>query len=151
MTERKVIATVRVVGLPVAKGNMRRKPGGGMYDRAHEALGTWTVAIHTALLGSRGSPWSTMARKPPIVGPVGVNLTFYLVPPRKIPANRRGWPAAKPDRDKLERAVFDALTGIVYVDDAQVVDGATAKLYAVDADHPPGVFIQVFEVPDRHD
>ena len=39
-------------------------------------------------------------------------------------------PTVKPDVDKLSRSVLDALTGIVWVDDAQVVDKTVRKRYA---------------------
>lgn len=39
------------------------------------------------------------------------------------------WPAVKPDATKLVRAVEDALTGIVWRDDAQVVHQAVTKRY----------------------
>lgn len=40
-------------------------------------------------------------------------------------------PLTHPDVDKLLRATFDALTGVVWHDDAQVVCATTAKRYAV--------------------
>jgi Holliday junction resolvase RusA-like endonuclease len=39
-------------------------------------------------------------------------------------------PATRPDIDKLLRAVLDALTGLVFVDDGQVVTVNMAKEYA---------------------
>ena len=35
----------------------------------------------------------------------------------------------RPDRDNLEKAVQDAMTGIVYADDSQVCDGRIKKVY----------------------
>jgi Holliday junction resolvase RusA-like endonuclease len=35
----------------------------------------------------------------------------------------------KPDVDKLMRAVFDALSGVVFEDDAQVVEGSFKKAF----------------------
>ena len=49
----------------------------------------------------------------------------------------------KADIDKLTRGVLDALTGCVYVDDSQVVEGEESKSYC-DAENPqPGVWIGV--------
>lgn len=39
------------------------------------------------------------------------------------------WPGVKPDVDKMARAVLDALTGVLWVDDAQVVDLHATKVY----------------------
>ncbi|MFZ1730810.1 MAG: RusA family crossover junction endodeoxyribonuclease [Bacteroidota bacterium] len=36
------------------------------------------------------------------------------------------FPTSKPDADKLSRAVLEALTGVAYKDDAQVIDNDVA-------------------------
>ena len=46
-----------------------------------------------------------------------------------------------PDLDKLERAVLDALTAVVWVDDSQVAEVDKRKVYADDM--PPGVNVTV--------
>lgn len=43
--------------------------------------------------------------------------------------NAPAFPIGRPDRGKLLRCIEDALAGIVYVDDAQVVDGKVSKVY----------------------
>lgn len=43
-------------------------------------------------------------------------------------ANR---PAKKPDCDNVEKAVYDALNGLAYKDDAQIVESGLKKYYAV--------------------
>lgn len=50
--------------------------------------------------------------------------------------------ATKPDRDKLLRAVQDALTGTLYRDDCQVYAGNTIKLYCGEG-QVPGVQVTV--------
>jgi Holliday junction resolvase RusA-like endonuclease len=50
----------------------------------------------------------------------------------------RRYPTTKPDLDKLARAVLDALTGVYYLDDAQVVSLDLQKAYTHGA---PGVYI----------
>lgn len=42
----------------------------------------------------------------------------------------------KPDKDNLEKAVKDALTGIVWVDDSQVWSSQTFKVIASGRDRP---------------
>lgn len=39
------------------------------------------------------------------------------------------WHTVKPDRTKLQRSTEDALKGILWVDDAQIVDGRSTKKY----------------------
>ena len=67
----------------------------------------------------------------PFEGPVEVLLAFHM--PRPASASKRiQWPAKKPDIDKLARAALDALTGIVFRDDAQVVRLTAAKEFATE-------------------
>jgi Holliday junction resolvase RusA-like endonuclease len=64
----------------------------------------------------------------------GVALTitcrFFLARPKSAPM-LRVYPTVKPDTDKLLRAVGDALKGVLYVDDAQVVSWRGHKRYNV--------------------
>lgn len=48
---------------------------------------------------------------------------------RKFPTH----PTAKPDRGKIARGIEDALTGLVYRDDVQIVDGRVAKRWSTSA------------------
>jgi Holliday junction resolvase RusA-like endonuclease len=66
-------------------------------------------------------------------GPVAIQLDFFMLKPRTI---KRDMPTVPPDLDKLIRGVLDALTGIVYRDDAQVVSILATKSYG-----EPGVNI----------
>jgi Holliday junction resolvase RusA-like endonuclease len=60
--------------------------------------------------------------------PVRARFLFYLAPPQTMPKGRTQ-PAVKPDLDKLCRSTFDALSGILWLDDAQVVDLSARKDY----------------------
>ena len=60
--------------------------------------------------------------------PVEVTYRFYFAKPPSAP-KRRLWPVVKPDWDKISRACGDALTGILYHDDAQVVRATVSKEY----------------------
>jgi Holliday junction resolvase RusA-like endonuclease len=72
-------------------------------------------------------------------GPVAMTLRFTLLRPPSVSAKRRPYPTTKPDADKLARAVWDALKGIVYADDSQVVRLALSKDYG----EAPGVSVGV--------
>src|SRR3989337_562709 len=71
-------------------------------------------------------------------GPISMRLHFGLPKPKSAPKTKRTWPDKRPDLDKLVRAVLDALTGIVFRDDAQVVRMFASKDYGV-----PGVTVEV--------
>lgn len=71
-----------------------------------------------------------------------MELYFTLERPPSVSVRKRPYPITKPDADKLARAVWDALKGIIYADDSQVVRLTLAKDYG-DA---PGVIIQVWEL-----
>lgn len=64
-------------------------------------------------------------------GPLQLQLRFFLPKPKSAPKRRRTWPDKKPDLDKLIRAVGDALTGVLYTDDARIVAITASKDYDV--------------------
>ena len=74
------------------------------------------------------------------LGPVQLALTFHLQRPASVGRSIRPH-IVKPDLDKLVRAVGDAMTGIVYRDDAQVTVTIAAKRY-VDVGIEPHVDIE---------
>jgi Holliday junction resolvase RusA-like endonuclease len=91
-------------------------------------------------------------RKALLTGPLAVWATFYIQRPRShyrvgrfahvVKDSAPKWPTGKPDTTKLFRAVEDALTGVVWVDDAQIVDQHISKKWG----DKPGVLIVVREI-----
>jgi Holliday junction resolvase RusA-like endonuclease len=75
----------------------------------------------------------------PLAGPIALLLTFYRPRPRShygtgknaevLKPSAPAYPTTRPDTLKLARAVEDALTSIVYRDDAQIVDGYQHKRF----------------------
>lgn len=82
----------------------------------------------------------------PITGPVMVDAEFVF--PRmkgqiwKTKPMPRLRHAKKPDTDNLQKAVFDALTGLLWIDDAQICDGRIQKWIAA-GDEQPHVVITI--------
>jgi Holliday junction resolvase RusA-like endonuclease len=82
-------------------------------------------------------------------GPLHLSLVFCLARPKGHFGSGRNadvvkpsaprYPTVKPDATKLTRAVEDAMTGIVWRDDAQVVDQYVTKVY----DEPERVVVTV--------
>lgn len=63
-------------------------------------------------------------------GPIRVEIEFLLARPKSLPKKIPDWwHVKKPDVDKLTRAILDALTGIVFRDDSQVVEVVARKSY----------------------
>lgn len=69
------------------------------------------------------------------VGPVSLSVTFLLPRPKSLP-KRVVSHTKKPDLDKLVRATKDALKGVLYGDDAQVVTLQASKVYAANGSAP---------------
>jgi len=75
----------------------------------------------------------TMNGAPLLEGPLVLDVTFYRVRPKGhfgkhgLLPSAPSHPTTKPDRTKLLRGLEDALTGIVWRDDAQVCGGECRK------------------------
>jgi Holliday junction resolvase RusA-like endonuclease len=90
------------------------------------------AAEHAA--GIAGDGWAVCDPRP-----MRLEVAFILARPKghfgsgrnagTVRASAPAFPATKPDATKLLRAVEDALTGVVWRDDAQVVEQAVWKLY----------------------
>jgi Holliday junction resolvase RusA-like endonuclease len=69
----------------------------------------------------------------PIEGPVTVTVDAYMPRPQRLCRKRDNpgvLPATcKPDADNIGKIVCDALTGVAYADDAQVVELTVRKRY----------------------
>lgn len=135
---------VFVAGQPVPKGSARAFVVRGrarITDAAGGPLKSWAAAVH-------GAAQDLMAGQLPLDGPVELSLEFTLRRPASHPKRARTWPTSKPDIDKLTRGVMDALTKVVYWDDAQVVTLYVTEAWAaVDVDRGPGVVITVERPP----
>jgi crossover junction endodeoxyribonuclease RusA len=157
--------TVR--GIPQPQGSSRARMSKDKTGKLHAfvatdahdektPLGSWRTAIAD---GAR----EAMDEAPLLAGPLKVWLTFVFPRPsshylpacgkRPVPVLRADAPIykmGKPDLDKLLRSALDAMTGIVWRDDSQVVAfGHPAKIYEREAEsealiaHRPGVEVYV--------
>lgn len=96
----------------------------GKTSPQREAFHAWRSAIAT-----EARRW---VRAHPTHQPwdVALTLTIVFALPRPQNERRARYHTRKPDWDKLSRAVCDALTGIVYVDDARLASVHVVKTYA---------------------
>ncbi len=137
--------TFWVPGLPKPAGSKRgfvnRKTGGVIITDACKKTKPWQADVKAfAYEAMRGGPLLTC--------PLELVVTFKLSRPKhhyrtgKNANNLRPdappFPASAPDATKLVRAVEDAMTGVVWKDDALVVDQLVSKRYG-----NPGALISV--------
>lgn len=72
-------------------------------------------------------------------GPVRIVAEFYLPRPKSLPKRRTPPHMKAPDVDKLARSLGDALSGVLYRDDSQVVQMKVSKFYAGVGESPRAV------------
>jgi crossover junction endodeoxyribonuclease RusA len=132
-----------VPGTPVPQGSKTRTPQGG-FREANKNLKPWRDSV-------AWSARAAMTRCKPLSGPVRLSAVFYFPRPQSHFRRVSGTPtlsedapyycAKKPDTDKLVRAIGDAITGICFADDSQVVWIGAMKMYG-----DPRAEIQVWEI-----
>lgn len=126
-----------VPGHPEPAGSKRALPIRGVPGEraivvdANRKSTPWKKYVHDCVIASPG--WGQ------IEGPLELHLDFVLRRPQghygtgknseSVRASAPGWPAVKPDVLKLARGVEDALTGLLYRDDAQIVREQLSKSY----------------------
>lgn len=66
-----------------------------------------------------------------------VRFIFPLPKTRKNP-----WATSRPDLDNLYKAVTDAMNGIVYKDDAQIVKASIEKAYEINGDGRAEIWVR---------
>lgn len=124
---------IDVIGTPIPQGSKTAYVRGGraVLVEANKKLPLWRKTVQDA---AREAFVGEL-----LSSPVSVEITFFM--PRPKNPKWADLPASKPDLDKLIRAVFDALTGIVWVDDALAVSVEAHKFWAVDE---PGCRVEIW-------
>lgn len=131
------------LGLPAPKGS-KRHVGNGVLIESSKRVKPWQRAVAAACRDTyRGDP---------LTGPVGLTVEFYLPRPvahmgtgrnaGQVKASAPIWHITMPDLDKTLRSTGDALTGLAYRDDRQIVAIHAHKHYS-DATHPVGARILI--------
>lgn len=127
--------TFVIPGPPVAKGRPKFAMRGGKgMAYTPEKTRAWEKAAR--LIVSAG-----MKGNPPLEGPIDAELWFGLPRPKTV---KRKHPAVKSDIDNFIKNAFDAMNGIAFVDDCQVVRVNARKEYSF----PPMVIIKISTVDD---
>lgn len=127
--------TIRLPGPPRGKGRHRSRiaAGGGGKAFARQYADPKTAAYEAQL---RAAAALVMAGAAPLCGMLQVAVFAYLPIPASWPKRRQAdararvlRPTTKPDWDNIAK-ITDALNGVVWGDDASVVDGYVRKFYA---------------------
>lgn len=140
-----------VTGNPATAGSKRafpfRKAGGGLGVRVTDdnpRSKDWrAMVVHCAREAYRG---------PLLNGAVRLTLTFVRPRPQghfrtgknagRLKEGAPKYPTTKPDCTKMVRAVEDALKGVIWRDDAQVVEQRIEKVYG----EPAGCVVLIEEL-----
>lgn len=129
-----------VPGKPQGKGRPRAAAR-GKFVRMYTPEKTASYESTIALAASQA-----MAGRPPIEGPVVASIFIALPVPASWSKKKQAQaladqllPITKPDSDNVVKAVFDAINGVVWGDDTQVVDHVARKRYRA----RPGVSVTI--------
>lgn len=126
-----------VPGTPQVQGNHRVSRTGYTYD-TNKKLKPWRDAVAMMVRNHMRKN----GINPITEGPVGMALTFVM-PRTKAMKNKPAPPMTqRPDTIKLARAIEDALAGIAYGDDSQIIHHYLVKRRA-EPDEKPGVKITI--------
>jgi len=141
------VVRFEVRGMPQTQGSMRAFIPKG-----------WKRAIVTHVKGEKLKSWrglimdeaQKVAPAQPLEGALAINVIFWLPRPRGhfgtgknanvLRASAPMYPSGKPDADKLMRALGDAIKGVIYRDDAQLVEIHAWKEYGT-----PGAIVEVWQ------
>lgn len=139
---------ITVPGDPVPKGRHRarivqprHKPA---FIHFYQDSETEKYENHIAMLAN-----IVMGGRGVLLGPLELRIIAYVPIPKSWSEKMKQRcvdgvmrPVTRPDGDNYEKAALDALNGIVYKDDAQIVEMRWSKRY----DHNPRLEIEVFAV-----
>ena len=115
-----------VPGTPAPQGS-KRHVGRGVLIESSKHVGPWRERIAWFAAQNMHSRFT---------GAVNVRLEFVMPRPKSLPQNRTPAAIKRPDVDKLARACLDAISGIAYEDDSQVVGLHANKRIALPGEQP---------------
>ncbi|MEV1245148.1 RusA family crossover junction endodeoxyribonuclease [Nonomuraea sp. NPDC049750] len=150
-----------VYGDPAGQGNLKGTRHGKLRHANGDELLAWRGKVRQAAIDHTDAHEWRGEKKGPcrecgyyrtqhaqILGPVRLEAVLTVVKPKSV---RTEWPISRgtSDWDHYARAIGDALTGIAYADDSQVIDGRAIVTYPhihPDALHVPGAVIKLWPI-----
>lgn len=126
---------IEVFGRPAPQGS-KKSIGHNRFVETSKYLPAWRSAVSAAARAAVPEgfePWDC---------PVALEMLFFIERPKNP---KFGWPAVAPDASKLQRAVEDALTGIVWVDDSRIVKWIGKEVWCgEDTRLEPGCLLKIY-------
>jgi len=127
---------VFIPGVPAPQGS-KRHVGNGIMVEMSKGVKPWRESIRSALITSAGQPVERFG------GAVIVHCEFVMPRPKCLAKRVTPLHVKRPDRDKLKRAVNDAITSAgVICDDSADCGGACVKRYA-EIGEVPGLRLRI--------
>jgi Holliday junction resolvase RusA-like endonuclease len=128
---------IRIYGDPAPQGS-KRVFNGRIVEASGNKLKIWRKAIAAACQNLVSEEHSLL------LGPVRVEVEFYLPRPASVTIKKRALPIVPPDLDKLLRGLLDGIgqSEVIWGDDSQVVQIDAVKLYADETE--PGATVTIY-------
>lgn len=143
----KILTSFLVHGKPQTAGSKRafvnKKTGRAIVTEDNKKGRSWRADVQSVAS-------TAVDLEKLLEGPLILEVCFYFVRPKshfgtgrnasRLKMSAPPWPATRPDTTKLLRAIEDALTGVLWRDDAQIVYQVAAKKYS----EFPGAAVAVY-------
>lgn len=134
-----------IYGEPVAQGRPRFTTIAG-HARAYDPPDSREYKKYVKLMASQNRPHK------PIEGPVELKLLIYRPLLKSMSKKKKAEaltgtlrPIKKPDVDNVAKGIMDAMTGIIWADDKQVVSLQVSKFYS----EQPRVEVKVIPLEEQ--
>jgi len=130
---------IRIYGDPAPQGS-KRVFNGRVVEASGNKLKVWRTALAAACQNIVTEEHSLL------LGPVRVEVEFYLPRPASVTIKKRALPIVPPDLDKLLRGLLDGIgqSEVIWGDDSQVVQIDAVKLYADETE--PGATVIIYSL-----
>ncbi len=134
-----------IPGNPVPQGRPRaciRGKHASVYEDAKSKDWKKTIAVHAMVwlddyldnFLPHGRRWTLIDTA------IKLQVVFNILRPKSVSVKKRPEPITRPDLDNLVKAVKDALNGVLWRDDSQIIELEAKKVYH----DPPGVDITIW-------
>ena len=128
--------TFTVAGMAPAPQGSKRHVGNGRMIESCKTVTPWRILVAQAAVASGAQL---------IRGPLSMSAVFLFTRPRGhygakgLKPSAPRWHSVKPDGSKLLRSTEDALSGVLFEDDARIAISTWTKRYTVGGEQPGAI------------